>query len=197
MRVLIGCEESATVREAFARRGHDAWSCDLLFSRIPGKHMRCDIAEAINGGWDLIILHPDCTKLSLSGNGTYGIGKYKHPRRIEALDWTENLWRKARGLCGKVCLEQPKSILVQRLGKADQTIHPWQFGHMEQKETWLWLHGLPALVPTKDVKQEMLKLPVKKRCRVFHMSPGYRRKRDRSKTYAGIAAAMADQWGSL
>ena len=197
MKVLVGCEESGTVREAFRRRGHDAWSCDLLLSRIHGNHLRCDIFEALQQRWDLIILHPDCTKLSLSGNGTYGVGKYKNPQRIAALDWTERLWLTANGVSSLVAMEQPMSILAQRLGNPDCIIHPWEFGHPEQKQTWLWLRGLPPLKPTKVVWQEMLRLPKRERERVFYMSRSHNRKRDRAKTFDGVAEAMAEQWGAV
>lgn len=196
-RVLVGCEESGTVRDAFARRGWDAWSCDLLPSRSKGQHIQHDVFDAIKlwGPWNLIILHPDCKAMALSGNGTYGYGRKKNNERLSALFWTETLWNTAKAHCAHVALEQPKSSLRQRLGSRTQEIHPYEFGHMEQKTTWLWLHHLPLLVPTNNVYDEMMKLPEKERCKVWYASPGKNRSRDRSVTYAGIAQAMADQWG--
>ena len=197
MRVLVGCEESGTVRDAFRSRGHDAWSCDLLPSRSPGQHLRCDIFEALQQRWDLIILHPDCTALSLSGNRTYGAGKPKNHDRIASLDWTERLWLRATSVSPLVALEQPMSVLAERLGSPDCIIHPWEFGHPEQKQTWLWLRGLPPLKPTKVVWAEMMRLPKRERERVQYMAPSPERKRDRAKTYTGVADAMAVQWGEV
>lgn len=196
MKVLIGCEYSATEREAFAALGWDAWSCDLLPSDRPGNHHQGDVFELlhVHHKWDLIILHPPCTAMSLSGNGTYGCNKPLHQLRIEALDWTEKLWSRACGVCGCVALENPSSVLCQKLGKRTQEIHPWQFGHPEQKKTWLWLKGLPPLKPTNDVYDEMMKLPENKRQRIFYMGKSPTRGHERSKAYPGTAAAMAQQW---
>lgn len=195
MRVLIGCEYSAVEREAFHKRGHDAWSCDMLFTAIPGQHIRGDVMDAVRSRvWDCIILHPPCTKIALCSNGTYGANKSRHKERTESLDWTEALWRLAISVCGKVALENPKNMLGARIGPCTQKIQPWQFGHSEQKETWLWLHGLPPLVETNNVYESMMKLPKKLRERVHYMSPGSNRGHKRSLSYKGIASAMADQW---
>lgn len=156
-----------------------------------------DVMEAISMmSWDLIILHPDCKAMALSGNGTYGAGRTKHADRIQALNWTSNLWNEARQDCNHVALEQPKSSLKQSLGSRTQEIHPYEFGHPEQKTTWLWLHNLPLLVPTTNVYDEMMKLPEKERCKVWYASPGKNRSRDRAVTYSGIADAFASQWGA-
>lgn len=164
MKILIGCEYSATVRDAFSALGHDAWSCDLLPSERGGKHLQCDVFQALEGSrWDLIILHPPCTKIALCGNRNYGVGKPRHDERISAIDWTTRLWRRACELCRRVALENPKNVMGAYIGKKTQTIHPWQFGHPEQKETWIWLHGLPELVPTNDVHKKMMELPRRER----------------------------------
>ena len=140
MRVLVGCEFSAVVRDAFAARGHDAWSCDRLPSERGGNHIQDDVMNHLEG-WDLLILHPPCTKIGLCGNRWYGEGAPRHHERIAALDWTEALWRRAIAMCSRVALEQPRSTLCQRIGTRTQEIQPWQFGHTEQKATWLWLHA--------------------------------------------------------
>jgi hypothetical protein len=199
-RVLIGCEESGTVRDAFRALGYDAWSCDLLPSRgDPRWHHQGDLLallRATRGQWDRIIMHPPCDALCLAGNGTYGTGKSKAHEREIAIAWTWSLWDEAVAHCPCVAMENPKSVLTRRM-KRTQVIQPWQFGHMEQKETWLWLHGLPLLVATNNVYAEMMRLPKSERERVFYMSPGPMRKRDRSKTFQGIADAMAAQWGQF
>lgn len=190
MRVLIGCEESGEVRDAFRELGHDAWSCDLVKSRSCNNyHIQGDVKEAIRGApWDLIILHPDCTKIACSGNRWYGKGTDKHWMRLEAIQWTIDLWDLAKSHAKYVALENPKGVLSRPMGKP-QYIHPWQFGHGETKETGLWLHNLPELEPTNIVEGRENK--------VWKMAPSPTRKRDRSKTYTGIAKAMAIQWGDL
>jgi hypothetical protein len=189
MRILVGCEESVVVRDAFIAKGHEAISCDLLPTRRIGPHLQMDVLEAIeeHGPWDIIILHPPCDALAVSGNGTYGRGKRKYRDRISAMDWTWLLWLHARHAArGGVCLENPVGVLTRVLGKP-QYIQPWMFGHGEQKKTGLWLAGLPPLVPTDIVEG--------REQRIYNMGPGKNRKRDRSETYAGIAKAMAEQWG--
>lgn len=193
-RILVACEFSGTVRDAFAAKGWDAWSCDLLPSETGGQHFQCDAMEVLNRDWDLIMLHPPCTKIALCGNSTYGKGMPKHAERAASLDWTESIWRKAVAACPCVGLENPKNVLGARIGKRTQVIQPWQFGHLEQKETWFWLHGLPRLKPTRVVFDEMMKLPRKERERIHFMSPGENRGHERSRTFTGIAAAMAEQW---
>lgn len=187
------------MRNAFLKRGHIAFSCDLLPSRCLGEHYQEDIAKLLKstrGNWDLIILHPDCTQMALSGNPTYGRNKPKAAQREIAIEWTWNLWIEATAHCPRVALENPMSAFSRKL-KRSQEIHPWQFGHPEQKTTWLWLHNLPPLIPTNDVHAEMMLLPKVKRERVWSMAPGPNRKRDRSVTFQGIADAFAEQWGNL
>jgi len=198
MRVLVGCEESGVVRDAFAARGHDAWSNDLIPARNGGKHLQKDVMMAIveDGPWDIIILHPECTKIAVSGNSTYGRGMPKHAERQIAIDWTIALFDLA---CSNasigVCLENPVGVLPKGIMPGPLYIHPWQFGHLEQKKTGLWLYSLPPLKPTNNVYESMMKLPKNKRERLHYMPPGPNRKRDRSETFKGIAEAMAAQWG--
>jgi hypothetical protein len=197
MKVLIGCEYSATVRDAFARRGCDVWSCDLIESEKAGKHLVMDVFEAIDlTQWDKIILHPPCTKIALCGNSTYGLGMPKHTERLVAIEWTKRLWEHARAKCGAVAMENPKNVMGPIIGKRDQAIQPYEFGHLEQKETWLWIHGLPPLKPTQNVYDQMMKLPKKTRERIHYMSPNANRGKERARFFQGWADAMAEQWGS-
>lgn len=196
-RILIACEFSGVVREAFRSfSGNDAFSCDLLpcEDNRPDHHIQGDCVEVIKRGWDCIIMHPPCTAIALCGNSTYGSGMPRHEARLSSLDWTAALWELAKAHSPLVALENPKNVLGSRIGRKTQTVHPWQFGHMEQKETWLWLHGLPPLMPTNDVYREMMKLPRKERERLHFMSPSADRGHKRSITFSGIAQAMAEQW---
>ena len=192
MNVLVGCEESQKVCQAFRKLGHEAYSCDLIPTRgDPNIHIRADIGNALFCGlWDIIILHPPCTKIAVSGNGTYGTGKPKNYMRTEALKWTKQLWEtaKVQARVG-VCLENPRGVLWRAIGKCTQEIQPWQFGHGETKATQLWLDRLPTLKPTSIVDG--------REQRIWKMGPSDTRSRDRSETYQGIADAMAQQWGSL
>lgn len=189
MRVLIGCEESGVVRDAFEARGHDAWSNDLIPARHGGKHLQMDVLKAIfrHGPWDIIILHPPCTALSLSGNRWYGKGMTYHRDRLDAIHWTKTLWGHAKKAATVGCaLENPTSVIWQHIGQP-QYIHPYQFGHGEQKKTGILTDRLSPLKPTNIVEG--------REQRVWKMAPGPNRKRDRSETYQGIADAMAEQWG--
>lgn len=196
MKVLIGFEYTAEVREAFARRGHDAWSCDLLASEKGGNHYQCDILQALDKQkWDLIGLHTPCTGVALCGNRHYGKGMKKNHQRIIAIEFTKLVWEKAISICDKVYYENPKNVMGKYIGKHTQAIQPYQFGHTETKETWLWLHGLKPLIETNNVYEEMMLLPIKERHKVWYASPSETRGQDRSRTYPGIAKSMADQWG--
>lgn len=201
MRVLVGCEESGVVRDAFLRRGHNAWSNDLVPARNGGPHLQMDVMQAVPLGWDIIILHPDCTAMAVSGNRTYGRNKPDHWERIAQVEWTMGLWGLAKQYARLgVVLENPASVIFPKLkaaGALVQYIHPWQFGHPEQKKTGLALHNLPKLVETDNVYETMMTLPLRERERVFHMPPGPNRKRDRSTTYHGVAEALAEQYGAL
>lgn len=196
MRVLVGCEYSGTVRDAFIARGHDAISCDLLPTDKPGPHYQGDVYDMLGQGWDLIVLHPPCTALTVAGNSTYGEGQPKYAERLEAVQWTVDLWKYAISVSPKVCLENPVGVL-RRLGGMPKPnfVQPYQFGHLEQKKTGLFLHGLPPLVPSKDVYSEMMELPKNQRERLHYLPPSPDRWKLRSTTYQGIADAMAEQWG--
>ena len=182
MRVLVACEYSGRVRDAFLAKGHDAWSCDLLDTDVPGPHIKGDaLSAAYDQLWDLMIAHPPCTHLAVSGARWF---KDKLAEQAEALHFVRLL---LGAPIERIALENPVSIISSRIRKPDQVIHPWQFGHGETKATCLWLKGLPKLVPTDIVEGRS---PV-----VHHMSPGPDRWKKRSTTYLGIAAAMAQQWG--
>jgi len=197
MKVFIGCEESQVVCQAFRKLGHEAYSCDLVPTRgNPDWHIQGDVMEVIERGWDLAILHPDCTAMSNSGNRWYGKGMPRHAERIAALVWTEKLWVQAHCCAKHIAMENPISVLWGVV-KRSQYIHPYEFGHMETKATGLALHNLPLLKPTNDVKDEMGKLPPKQKHKTWYASPGPNRKRDRSVTFTGIANAMAEQWSEL
>ncbi len=187
MNVLIGCEESGIVTAAFRKRGHVAFSCDILDTRgNPEWHYKEDVKTVIaSRHWDLIILHPPCTALSLSGNRWYGTNMPMHHKRIEAIDWTLGLWRLAKKHADSVALENPTSVIFKHF-ETVQYVQPWQFGHGETKKTGFALHNLPELKPTNIVSG--------REQRIWKMPPGPNRKRDRSVTYQGIADAMAEQW---
>ena len=198
MKVLIACEESQTVCKAFRERGHDAYSNDIqdCSGDHPEWHLKMDILEAFKiMKWDLIIMHLPCTAIALCGNSTYGIGMPKHKERIDSIEWTKRILQKAYQICNKVAFENPKNVMGKHIGKMTQVIQPFEFGHPERKETWLWLNGLPNLKPTKNVFDEMMSRPKKERERIHYTSPGVNRAKIRSKTFQGIAQAMAEQWG--
>jgi site-specific DNA-cytosine methylase len=183
MKVLIACEFSGTVRDAFIARGHDAMSCDLLPTDKPGPHYQGDVFDIIDDGFDLMIAHPPCTHLAVSG-ARYFEEKRKDGRQQAALLFVEKL---LNANIPKIALENPISIISTYIRKPDQIIQPWQFGHGETKATCLWLHGLPLLKPTNFVEGRA--------DRIHKMPPGPNRWKERSKTYQGIADAMAEQWG--
>jgi hypothetical protein len=198
MEVLVGCEESQVVCQEFRKAGHEAYSCDLEPTRgNPELHYQMDIMEVIPiKRWDLIILHPDCTKMAVCNNKLCAKGKPQHQDRLDQIEWTMNLWELAKRYSDKVVAENPASTIFPHLRKAGaviQYIQPWMFGHMEQKKTGLALHGVQPLVETNNVYDQMMELPKSERERIFYMTPGPNRKRDRSKTYLGIAKAML-QW---
>lgn len=182
MRVLVACEFSGTVRDAFIRAGHDATSCDLIPSETPGPHAVCDARVMFAEKWDLVIAHPPCTYLAASGARWW---KGREAEQAAALDFAEACYRS----CERVAVENPVGALKRRLGPATQWIQPWQFGHGETKRTGLWLRGLPPLQPSLVVDGRA--------ARVHRESPGPERWKNRSRTFPGIAAAMAEQWGRL
>ena len=183
MKVLVACEFSGIVRDAFIAKGHDAVSCDLLPSEKPGPHWMGDVADRfrLDRGWDLMIAHPPCTHLAVSGARWF---KEKQKEQEAALNFVRLLMGAP---IWKICIENPISIISSRIRKPDQIIQPWQFGVGETKATCLWLKGLPKLQPTKIVSGRV--------ARVHREPPGAERWKNRSRTYSEIAKAMADQWG--
>lgn len=194
MKVLVACEFSGIIRDAFRARGHDAWSCDLLPTERPGQHIQGDVIGILNNGWDLIIAHPPCTYLTVSGN-KWMKQEYseRFPGRFEkrtiALGFVAMI---AGANCPRIAIENPISVLSTRWRKPDQIIQPWQFGHPETKATCLWLKGLNKLRPTKIVELPKEK---KDRMRLHYLKRTPDRWKIRSRTFQGIADAMASQWG--
>jgi hypothetical protein len=186
MKVLIAMEYSGRVREAFRAKGHDVTSCDLLPSEDNSPHhITGDALPVIQqGGWDLIIMHPPCTALAVSGNRWYGKGKEKHAERVAAVSWTMDLFTMAQQYSKAVAMENPVGVLPV---KASQYIQPWEFGHGECKKTGLWIAGLAPLTPTDIVSG--------REQRVWKMGPSPERWKERSRTFQGVADAMATQWG--
>jgi site-specific DNA-cytosine methylase len=181
MRILIACEYSGTVRDAFIAAGHDVISCDLLPTEVPGPHYQGDVTDILNDGFDMMVAHPPCTHLAVSGARWF---KDKVQQQQEALDFVRLLMGAP---IPRICIENPVSIISSRIRKPDQVIQPWQFGHGETKATCLWLKGLPLLTPTDVVSG--------REQRIWKLPPSPDRWKERSRTYAGIAAAMAQQWG--
>lgn len=182
LKVLVGCEYSGIVRDAFARRGHFAVSCDLLDTERSGFHVKGDLLALLGYGWDLGIFHPPCTHLAVSGSRWF---KEKWVDQQLALMFVRFLMDAP---IKKIAVENPVSVISSHIRKPDQIIQPWQFGHGETKATCLWLKDLPKLIPTNVVNG--------REARVHRMPPGPDRWKDRSRTFSGIAEAMADQWGS-
>jgi hypothetical protein len=183
VRVLVGCEFSGTVRSAFRRLGYDAWSCDLLPSDDDSPHhIQGDVRGILQDGWDLMVAHPPCTHLAVSGARWF---PSKRREQGEAIEFVREL---LNAPIERIAVENPVSVISSKLRRADQTVHPWQFGHGEVKATCLWLKNLPLLQPTHIVDG---RTP-----RIHRMAPGPDRWRERSITYSGIAEAMASQWGS-
>lgn len=190
LKVLVGCEESQAVTDQLLNLGCDAYSCDIQQSSgsNPTRHLVMDVFDAVRlQKWDMIILHPPCTKIAVSGNRWYGQGTPRHKERIEAVEWTQQLWDLSISVCDYVALENPVGT-INRYGNfpKPQYIQPWQFGHGETKKTGFWLHGLPPLNPTEIVEG--------REQRIWKMPPSEDRAKLRSKTYGGIAKAMAQQW---
>ena len=196
MRVLIACEYSGVVRDAFLAAGHDAMSCDLLPTDTPGPHYQGDVFDIIGNGWDLMVAHPPCTYLSNSGVRWLHEDITRWPHLIEGAVFFRRLFNAD---IPRIAVENPvmhkyAGAIIGR--RASQYIQPWMFGHPEQKQTGLWLRGLSPLVPTDDVKALMATLPIQEQQRIHYASPGPDRRKLRSTTYTGIAAAMAAQWGA-
>jgi site-specific DNA-cytosine methylase len=191
MKVLIACEYSGAVRDAFIAQGHDAISCDLLPTDAPGPHYQGDVRDIIEDGFDLMVAHPPCTHLAVSGARWF---KDKQVEQAEALDFVRLL---LSAPISKIALENPISIISSRIRKPNQIIQPWQFGHPESKSTCLWLKNLPKLIAA-----DILPLPASGRWSnqtpsgQNKLGPSPDRWKERSKTYEGIAEAMAQQWGA-
>ena len=197
MKILVACEFTGTVRDAFIRRGHDAVSCDLLDTESEGPHYKGDIRDILfEEHWDMVIAHPPCTYLANSGVSWL----HKDPSRWDKLDEGAQFFKMFLALrISKLCVENPimHKYAKKRIGgnKQSQVVHPWMFGHLEQKATCLWIRGLPHLQPTQNVKKALDNIPPKDRQRLHYLSPSIDRWKQRSKTYRGIANAMAEQWG--
>jgi site-specific DNA-cytosine methylase len=196
MKVLVACESSGAVRDAFAALGHDATSCDLLESATAGQHYVGDVAKILNDGWDLLIAHPPCTYLSVSGmHWTY--------RGLRDPELTERALQFVRLLMNapiaKIAIENPVSVISSRIRKPDQIIQPYQFGHDASKKTCLWLKNLPPLAPTKMIAPRMVNGKPRWSNQTDsgqnRLPPSADRWKKRSETYSGIAAAMAATWG--
>ena len=180
LRVLVACEFSGVVRDAFTAQGHRAASCDILPTETLGEHYQKDVREILDLGWDLMIAHPPCTHLAVSGARWF---KDKKAEQAQALEFVRLL---LDAPIERIALENPVSIISSRIRKPDQVIQPWQFGHGETKATCLWLKNLPKLAPTNIVDG--------REARIHRMSPGPDRWKERSRTFLGIAQAMAAQW---
>lgn len=181
LKILIACEFSGIVRDSFIAKGHDAMSCDILPSETPGPHYEGPVEDVLNNGWDMMIAHPPCTHLAVSGARWF---KDKQEEQKEALEFVRLL---LDAPIDRIALENPISIISSKIRKPTQIIQPWQFGHGETKATCLWLKSLPKLVPSDIVDGREAK--------VHKMAPGPNRWRERSRTFTGIAQAMAEQWG--
>ena len=195
MRILIACEYSGTVRDAFAAKGHYALSCDLLPTDAPGQHYEGDVFDIINDGWDMMIAHPPCTYLSVSGMHWTARGLRNPQLTEDALDFVRRLMAAP---IPRIAVENPISVISSRIRKPDQIINPWQFGHDASKRTCLWLKELPLLTPIAIVEPRIVN--GKKRWAnqtdsgQNRLPPSEDRWKIRSETYTGIAQAMAEQW---
>ena len=204
MKILIACEESQTICKAFRKKGHKAYSCDILPSSggHPEWHIQGDVLPLLKKDWDLIIAHPPCTYLTVTGNRWFNVEKYgdkakkRHIDKAKAIDFFMEF---ANVKCDKICIENPVGIISTFWKKPDQIIQPWQFGHKEAKRTCLWLKGLPKLKPTKIVEPEYITYKSGKRMAKWYAEAWKLTKEERtklrSKTFQGIADAMAEQWG--
>ncbi len=181
MKILVACEFSGIVRDAFAKRGYDAWSCDLLPSERAGQHLQADVLTVLNSGWDMMIAHPPCTYLCISGARWWGNRQLEQEKALEFVKLLMD------APINRIVLENPIGVISTRIRKPDQIIQPWQFGHGEVKATCLWLKNLPLLKPTNIVNG--------RKPRVHYEAPGPERSKNRSRTLYGIAEAFASQWG--
>lgn len=195
MNILIACEYSGTVREAFARRGHFAMSCDLLETEIPGVHWQGDVADVLNEGWDLMIAHPPCTYLSVSGMHWTTRGLRDPKLTEDALAFVQLLMNAP---IPRIAIENPVSIISSRIRKPDQIVQPWWFGDDASKKTCLWLKDLPLLQSTNKLEgDDKTRRANQTPSGQNKLGPSEDRWKERSRTYQGIADAMAEQWGTL
>jgi hypothetical protein len=193
MRVLVGCEYSQIVTKAFRKKGHDAWSCDILPTEgDPQYHRQTDIVKVVREGWDVGIFHPPCTFLTNAANNSFRGDPRRWVARLDAVMFVWELWNSN---IEKIAIENPIGVLSSYIGKPTQIIQPYEFGHLESKQTCLWLKNLPLLIETNNVKDEMDRLPKSQSHKVHHATPSDDRWKIRSLTYPGISEAMAEQWG--
>lgn len=201
MKVLIACEYSGIVREAFKAKGHDAWSCDLLDTEIPGQHIRGDVLEILNDGWDLMVAHPPCTYLTVTGNKWFKPEfKERFPDRTKQREKAIGFFIKLYNApINKIAIENPVGVMSAVFRKPDQYIHPYHHGDSQSKKTGLWLKELPKLEATNIVKPKFYTYKNGRKDPVWHMEsmglPKEERSKLRSRTFPGIAKAMAEQWG--
>ena len=204
MKVLIACEYSGIVREEFKKLGHDAWSCDILDTEIPGNHFKGDVLEHLNKDWDLIIAHPPCTYLSNAGacrlypeKGKLDMERYE--KGLVAKDFFMKFYNHS---CTKIAIENPVSSRIFELPKYSQEIQPYEFGHPYTKKTRLWLKGLPKLKPTNIIDRSEVKTFIESGTSRYKNTNKNKNRyvargsKDRSKFWSGIAQAMAEQWGN-
>lgn len=202
MRILVACEFSGIIRNEFAKLGHDAWSCDFLPSEITGNHYQGDVVDIISKGWDLMIAHPPCTYLCVTGN------KWMKPEYVDRFPDREQKREEAilfflilsDAPIPRICIENPVGIMSTEWRKPDQYIQPYMFGDPHPKKTGLWLINLPLLTPTKIVTPNLYTYKDGRHDSIWHMEtmklPPLERMKARSRTFPGIAKAMAEQWGS-
>ena len=211
MKVLVACEESQRVCIEFRKKGHEAYSCDIIDQSggHPEWHIMADVLPLLNGDckftttdgveheivgrWDMIIAFPPCTDLAVSGAAWFK-EKQKDGRQQKSIEFFMKI---ASADCERIAIENPVGIMSTRWRKPDQIVQPWQFGHLEQKKTCLWLKGIPKLRETENVYDEMMKLPKNKRERLHYLPPSPDRAKERSKTFLGIAKAIASQWSDI
>lgn len=196
MKILIACEFSGVVRDAFKERGHDAMSCDLIESETPGQHYQGDIFDIIGDNWDMMIAHPPCTHLTVTANRAFINNPERWKKRLDAMLFVHRLIN-----CNidKICIENPIGVISTHIRKPDQYIQPYEFGHIDSKKTGLWLKNLPLLKPTQIVEPEWMTTSSGKRMSKTHWycssTNNPKNAMMRSRTYTGIAEAMAEQWG--
>ena len=195
MKILIACEYSGIVREAFKAKGHDVWSCDLLDTEIPGQHIKGDVLEILNDGWDMGIFFPPCTYLTVTANRSFLNNPERWKKRLDAMIFVHKLFN---ANIDKICLENPKGVISSHIRKPDQYIQPYEYGHPDSKMTGLWLKNLSLLKPENIVEPEWIIPPSGKRMSKTHaMNPSTNNPENaklRGRTYQGIANAMANQW---